>query len=107
MEVGGWDVLECSHWAEHPLITPAVLGFVEIMPCTSHRKTQCRCRPGMYCVFWNSECEHCEPLSNCPPGTEAELKGQRSLAAGQTIELGSVPEDSMQEECQKIQLRVG
>ena len=81
MEVGGWDVLECSHWAEHPLITPAVLGFVEIMPCTSHRKTQCRCRPGMYCVFWNSECEHCEPLSNCPPGTEAELKGQRSLAA--------------------------
>ena len=28
-------------------------------------------------------------------------------AAGQTTELGSVPEDSMQEECQKIQLRVG
>lgn len=64
-----------------PLITPAVLGFVELMPCTSNRKTQCHCQPGMYCVFWNSECEHCEPLSDCPPGTEAELKGQRSLAA--------------------------
>ncbi|OWK03979.1 LTBR [Cervus elaphus hippelaphus] len=60
-----------------------MLGFVEIMPCTSDRKTQCHCQPGMYCVFWNSECEHCEPLSNCPPGTEAELK------AGSLPELGS------------------
>lgn len=53
-----------------------MLGFVEIMPCTSDHKTQCHCQPGMYCVFWNSECEHCEPLSNCPPGTEAELKDE-------------------------------
>ncbi|KAI4576239.1 hypothetical protein MJT46_002074 [Ovis ammon polii x Ovis aries] len=53
-----------------------MLGFVELMPCTSNRKTQCHCQPGMYCVFWNSECEHCEPLSDCPPGTEAELKDE-------------------------------
>ena len=78
---GGWDVLEHSPCAEQPLIAPAVLGFVELTPCTSNRKAQCHCQPGMYCVFWNSECEHCEPLSDCPPGTEAELKGQRSLAA--------------------------
>nr|XP_014337550.1 PREDICTED: tumor necrosis factor receptor superfamily member 3 [Bos mutus] len=53
-----------------------MLGFVELTPCTSNRKAQCHCQPGMYCVFWNSECEHCEPLSDCPPGTEAELKDE-------------------------------
>ncbi|XP_074214044.1 tumor necrosis factor receptor superfamily member 3 isoform X1 [Camelus bactrianus] len=51
-----------------------MLGFVEITPCTSKDKTRCRCRPGMFCVFWDSECVHCEPLSDCPPGTEAELR---------------------------------
>ncbi|KAJ8790881.1 hypothetical protein J1605_020975 [Eschrichtius robustus] len=58
-----------------------MLGFVEITPCTSKHKTQCRCQPGLFCVFWGSECVHCESLSHCPPGTEAELKGQRSLGA--------------------------
>ncbi|KAB0395728.1 hypothetical protein E2I00_001509 [Balaenoptera physalus] len=30
----------------------------------------------MFCVFWGSECVHCESLSHCPPGTEAELKDE-------------------------------
>ncbi|XP_029062518.1 tumor necrosis factor receptor superfamily member 3 isoform X2 [Monodon monoceros] len=53
-----------------------MLGFVEITPCTSKHKTQCRCQPGLFCVFWGSECVHCESLSHCPPGTEAELKDE-------------------------------
>nr|XP_017501373.2 tumor necrosis factor receptor superfamily member 3 isoform X1 [Manis javanica] len=58
-----------------------MLGFEETAPCTSKQKTQCRCQPGMFCVLWDPECVHCEPLSNCPPGTEAKLKGQRSPRA--------------------------
>ncbi|XP_068826063.1 tumor necrosis factor receptor superfamily member 3 isoform X7 [Capricornis sumatraensis] len=62
-----------------------MLGFVELMPCTSNRKTQCHCQPGMYCIFWNSECEHCEPLSDCPPGTEAELKDEVTEATSNCV----------------------
>ncbi|XP_058299552.1 tumor necrosis factor receptor superfamily member 3 isoform X3 [Hylobates moloch] len=51
-----------------------VMGLEEIAPCTSKRKTQCRCQPGMFCAAWALECTHCELLSDCPPGTEAELK---------------------------------
>ncbi|KAM5254897.1 tumor necrosis factor receptor superfamily member 3 isoform 2-T2 [Hipposideros larvatus] len=58
-----------------------ILGFEETAPCTSKQKTQCRCQPGMFCTLRDHECLHCEPLSDCPPGTEAELKGQRSLRA--------------------------
>lgn len=54
----------------------SVLGFQEIAPCTSKQKTQCRCQPGMFCAHWALECVYCEPLSECPPGTEAELKGE-------------------------------
>ncbi|XP_072509826.1 tumor necrosis factor receptor superfamily member 3 isoform X1 [Notamacropus eugenii] len=50
-----------------------VLGFEEITPCNASKKTQCRCRQGMYCPNRGTECEHCEPLSSCPPGTEPEL----------------------------------
>uniref|UniRef100_A0A250YHV4 Tumor necrosis factor receptor superfamily member 3 n=1 Tax=Castor canadensis TaxID=51338 RepID=A0A250YHV4_CASCN len=53
-----------------------VLGFEEVAPCTSNRKTECRCQPGTYCVFRGSECMHCQPLSKCPPGTEAEIKDE-------------------------------
>nr|XP_023404486.1 tumor necrosis factor receptor superfamily member 3 [Loxodonta africana] len=53
-----------------------VMGFEEIKPCTRIQETQCRCQSGMFCAQWDSECTHCEPLSNCPPGTEAELKGE-------------------------------
>lgn len=62
-------------------VSPQVLGFQETAPCTSKQKTQCHCQPGMFCVHWVEECVHCEPLSDCPPGTEAELKGQRLLRA--------------------------
>lgn len=54
----------------------SVLGFQEIAPCTSKQKTQCRCQPGMFCAHWALECVYCEPLSECPPGTEAELKDE-------------------------------
>lgn len=57
-----------------------VLGFQETAPCTSKQKTQCHCQPGMYCALWIHECVHCEPLSDCPPGTEAELKGEAGEA---------------------------
>ncbi|XP_007935280.1 tumor necrosis factor receptor superfamily member 3 [Orycteropus afer afer] len=53
-----------------------VIGFEEIAPCTRTQGTQCRCQPGMFCAHRDSECTHCELLSNCPPGTEAELKGE-------------------------------
>ncbi|XP_066213799.1 tumor necrosis factor receptor superfamily member 3 isoform X1 [Saccopteryx leptura] len=54
-----------------------ILGFEETAPCTSKQKTQCRCQPGMFCVLGDPECMHCEPLAaDCPPGTEAELKGE-------------------------------
>nr|XP_005569951.1 PREDICTED: tumor necrosis factor receptor superfamily member 3 isoform X2 [Macaca fascicularis] len=53
-----------------------VMGLEEIAPCTSKRKTQCRCQPGMFCAAWALECTHCELLSDCPPGTEAELKDE-------------------------------
>lgn len=62
-------------------VSPPVLGFEETVPCTSKQKTQCRCQPGMFCVHWDTECVHCEPLSDCPPGTEAESEGQRPLWA--------------------------
>ncbi|PNI21336.1 LTBR isoform 4 [Pan troglodytes] len=52
------------------------MGLEEIAPCTSKRKTQCRCQPGMFCAAWALECTHCELLSDCPPGTEAELKDE-------------------------------
>ncbi|XP_044535822.1 tumor necrosis factor receptor superfamily member 3 [Gracilinanus agilis] len=52
-----------------------VLGFEEVTPCNASRKTQCRCRQGMYCPNGGTDCEHCEPLSSCPPGTEPELTG--------------------------------
>lgn len=53
-----------------------VMGLEEIAPCTSKRKTRCRCQPGMFCAAWALECTHCELLSDCPPGTEAELKDE-------------------------------
>ncbi|XP_032110440.1 tumor necrosis factor receptor superfamily member 3 isoform X1 [Sapajus apella] len=53
-----------------------VMGLEETAPCTSKRKTQCRCQPGMFCAAEASECTHCERLSDCPPGTEAELKDE-------------------------------
>ncbi|KAM7115660.1 tumor necrosis factor receptor superfamily member 3 [Molossus nigricans] len=53
-----------------------VLGFEETAPCTSKQKTQCRCQPGMFCARWDHECMHCESLPDCPPGTEAEFKGE-------------------------------
>lgn len=53
-----------------------VLGFEEIAPCTSHRKTECRCQPGMFCAHRDPECVFCELLSECPPGTEVELKDE-------------------------------
>ncbi|KAK2101495.1 hypothetical protein P7K49_019161 [Saguinus oedipus] len=71
-----------------PPVSPPVMGLEEIAPCTSKRKTQCRCKPGMFCAAESSECTHCELLSDCPPGTEAELKGQRSLRAGCEKEAG-------------------
>uniref|UniRef100_A0A8D2EZ72 Lymphotoxin beta receptor n=1 Tax=Theropithecus gelada TaxID=9565 RepID=A0A8D2EZ72_THEGE len=52
------------------------MGLEETAPCTSKRKTQCRCQPGMFCAAWALECTHCELLSDCPPGTEAELKDE-------------------------------
>ncbi|KAM6216240.1 tumor necrosis factor receptor superfamily member 3 [Rhynchocyon petersi] len=58
-----------------------VMGFEEVMPCTTTQETQCRCQPGMFCAFRDSECTHCEQLSPCPPGTEAQREGQRSLRA--------------------------
>ncbi|XP_017738775.1 PREDICTED: tumor necrosis factor receptor superfamily member 3 [Rhinopithecus bieti] len=58
-----------------------VMGLEETAPCTSKRKTQCRCQPGMFCAAWALECTHCELLSDCPPGTEAELKGSPLLFA--------------------------
>uniref|UniRef100_A0A2K5K9B7 TNFR-Cys domain-containing protein n=1 Tax=Colobus angolensis palliatus TaxID=336983 RepID=A0A2K5K9B7_COLAP len=53
-----------------------VMGLEETAPCTSKQKTQCRCQPGMFCAAWALECTHCELLSDCPPGTEAELKDE-------------------------------
>ncbi|XP_005610913.1 tumor necrosis factor receptor superfamily member 3 isoform X1 [Equus przewalskii] len=53
-----------------------MLGFEETAPCTGKQKTQCRCQPGMFCVLRDPECVHCEPLSDCPPGTEAEPKDE-------------------------------
>uniref|UniRef100_A0A8I3WEM4 Lymphotoxin beta receptor n=1 Tax=Callithrix jacchus TaxID=9483 RepID=A0A8I3WEM4_CALJA len=50
------------------------MGLEETAPCTSKQKTQCRCKPGMFCAAETSECTHCELLSDCPPGTEADLK---------------------------------
>ncbi|XP_040834703.1 tumor necrosis factor receptor superfamily member 3 isoform X1 [Ochotona curzoniae] len=57
-----------------------VLGFEEIAPCTSKQKTQCRCQLGMFCAHRALECVYCEPLPECPPGTEAELKDEVSEA---------------------------
>lgn len=53
----------------------SVLGFEEIAPCTSDRKPECRCKPGMSCVYLDNECVHCEEerLVLCRPGTEAEV----------------------------------
>lgn len=79
-----WDPQECGPSAE-PAISPPVLGFMEVTPCTSKHKAQCRCQPGMFCVFWDSECVHCEPLFNCPPGTEAELRGHWGQRAGRRL----------------------
>lgn len=76
----GWDFLEHSPSLSFP-ISPPVLGFKEVAPCTSHRKTECRCQPGMFCAQRAPECVFCDLLSECPPGTEVELKGQRSLRA--------------------------
>lgn len=52
-----------------------VLGFEEVAPCTSDRKAECRCQPGMSCVYLDNECVHCEEerLVLCQPGTEAEV----------------------------------
>ncbi|XP_054430682.1 tumor necrosis factor receptor superfamily member 3 [Pteronotus mesoamericanus] len=62
-----------------------VLGFEETAPCTSKQKTQCHCQPGMFCVLWDRECIHCEPLSDCPPGTEAEHKGEGEQAGNTCV----------------------
>ncbi|XP_053413795.1 tumor necrosis factor receptor superfamily member 3 [Nycticebus coucang] len=58
----------------------SVMGLEEVAPCTSKQKTQCRCQPGMFCAARTHECTHCELLSDCPPGTEAELKGKAGEA---------------------------
>lgn len=92
---GGRGEAGVSQSAAPPLsspVSPPVLGFEETVPCTSTQKTQCRCQPGMFCVHWDTECIHCEPLSDCPPGTEAELTGQRSLRrrAGRTLGAGDL-----------------
>lgn len=67
-----------------------MLGFEEIAPCTSDRKAECRCKPGMSCVYLDNECVHCEEerLVLCGPGTEAEVTGQRSLKAASEGRLG-------------------
>jgi hypothetical protein len=84
---GGWISWRLSPLLSSPISSP-VLGFEEVAPCTSNRKTECRCQPGTYCVFRGSECMHCQPLSKCPPGTEAEIKGQRPLRADCERSLG-------------------
>ncbi|CAO2606645.1 Tumor necrosis factor receptor superfamily member 3 [Lemmus lemmus] len=58
-----------------------VLGFEEVTPCASDRKPECRCKPGMTCVYLDNECVHCDQPVVCQPGTEAEVTGQRSLKA--------------------------
>lgn len=67
---------------------PPVLGFREVAPCSSTRKTECRCQPGMFCAHRDPECVHCELLSECPPGTEVELKGQIQRAGGKEAGCG-------------------
>ncbi|XP_008587922.1 PREDICTED: tumor necrosis factor receptor superfamily member 3 [Galeopterus variegatus] len=62
-----------------------VMGFREIAPCTNKQKTQCHCQPGMFCASWAIECEHCEPLSDCPPGTEVEVKDEAGEANNNCI----------------------
>lgn len=51
----------------------SVLGFEEVAPCASDRKPECRCKPGMTCVYLDNECVHCEQIVICMPGTEAEV----------------------------------
>lgn len=82
-------------WGEDPLFSDSslsltVLGFEEIAPCTSDQKAECRCKPGMSCVYLDNECVHCEEerLVLCRPGTEAEVTGQRSLKAASEGRLG-------------------
>lgn len=72
-----------------------MLGFEEIAPCTSDRKPECRCKPGMSCVYLDNECVHCEEerLVLCRPGTEAEVTGQRSLKAAGEGRLGVKDEE--------------
>ncbi|XP_004448623.2 tumor necrosis factor receptor superfamily member 3 [Dasypus novemcinctus] len=70
-----------EHWNHLPicqLCRPCddVMGFEETAPCTTTRKTQCHCQPGMFCALWDQECVHCEPFSSCPPGTEADPEGR-------------------------------
>ncbi|CAO2606643.1 Tumor necrosis factor receptor superfamily member 3 [Lemmus lemmus] len=50
-----------------------VLGFEEVTPCASDRKPECRCKPGMTCVYLDNECVHCDQPVVCQPGTEAEV----------------------------------
>ncbi|KAG8509098.1 Tumor necrosis factor receptor superfamily member 3 [Galemys pyrenaicus] len=79
-----------EHW-NHLLICQMcrpcdhVLGFEEILPCTSKQKTQCRCQPGMTCSFQNFECTHCEPLPDCEPGTETKLEDDVGEATGYCV----------------------
>lgn len=71
-----------------PLLSLPVLGFEEVAACASDRKPECRCKPGMTCVYLDNECVHCEQPVVCQPGTEAEVTGQRSLKAASERRLG-------------------
>lgn len=55
----------------------AVLGFQMLSPCTRQKQAQCTCLPQMACATEDpSDCNHCESLPHCKPGTEATLEGE-------------------------------
>ncbi|XP_047454258.1 tumor necrosis factor receptor superfamily member 5 [Mugil cephalus] len=51
-------------------------NLVTVKNCTATQNTVCKCETGFYCV--NEECEHCFPVSGCPPGSGVKSQATRT-----------------------------
>ncbi|XP_067262737.1 tumor necrosis factor receptor superfamily member 14 [Chanodichthys erythropterus] len=50
-------------------------NLVMVKECEADENTECRCKPGYYCTHpSNSNCDHCSPVSKCPPGKGVSFK---------------------------------
>ncbi|KAM9309403.1 tumor necrosis factor receptor superfamily member 5 [Pholidichthys leucotaenia] len=50
--------------------------LVAVSECTITKDRVCECEPGFYCS--TNDCEHCQPVTKCPPGQGVKVQPSRT-----------------------------